>query len=433
MAYVLSNAWALLLGILLLMLGNGLQGTLLAIRGDIEGFSATTMSVIMTGYFLGFILGSRITPEMIRRVGHVRTFAALASLLSAAFILYPAFPDPVVWTILRIVVGICISGIYIVAESWLNDISTNETRGQALSLYLIVQMVGIIAAQAIVNAADPSGYILFVLISVLVSVSFAPILLSVSAAPVFETSKRMSLRELYVVSPLGCVGSFFLGSVFAAQFGMGAVYATAKGLSVADLSLFVSMVYVGGMLLQYPLGYISDRIDRRLLIMIITFMGGVSLLVGSLFTDRFIVLLVLAFVMGGVANPLYSLLIAYTNDYLEHEDMAAASAGLILLSGIGALVSPVIVGYLITNVGADSYFVFIGLLFLATTSYGLFRMTQRAAPSAEDTSAYAPVAPQASAVFVEVAQEYAIDMADEEEVEEDGLEDTSSVQKVTDS
>ncbi len=415
MTYVLSNAWALLLGMFLLMLGNGLQGTLLAVRGDIEGFNETTMSIIMTGYFLGFILGSRIAPELIRRVGHVRTFAALASLISAAFILYPALPDPAAWTILRIVVGICFSGVYVVAESWLNDVATNETRGQTLSTYLIVQMVGIISAQAFVNFADPSGYTLFVVISVLVSISFAPILLSVSAAPVFETTKRMSLMELYKVSPLGCVGSFFLGAIFAAQFGMGAVYGTAKGLSLADLSLFVSMVYVGGLLMQYPLGYLSDQMDRRVLIIAVTGIGGAVLLFGTAMSNQFVVLLVLAFVMGGVANPLYSLLIAYTNDYLEHEDMAAASAGLIMLGGVGALTSPILVGFLMTRVGPDTYFLFIAALFLATAGYGLFRMTQRAAPSADETGQYAAVALQSSPVLVEVAQEYAIEMADDEE------------------
>lgn len=400
------------------MLGNGLQGTLLAVRGDIEGFNETTMSVIMTGYFLGFLVGSRLAPEIIRRVGHVRAFAALASLISAAFIIYPAIPDPIAWTFLRIVVGICFSGVYVVAESWLNDISTNETRGQALSAYLIVQMVGIIASQAFVNFADPSGFTLFVVISVLVSISFAPILLSVSAAPVFETTKRMTLMELYKVSPLGCVGSFFLGGIFAAQFGMGAVYATAKGLSLADLSLFVSMVYVGGMLMQFPLGYVSDRMDRRVLIIGITGVGAAVLLAGTFFTDRFVVLLILAFVMGGVANPLYSLLIAYTNDYLETEDMPAASSGLIFLTGLGSVFGPILVGYLMTNFGEDTYFVFIALLFLSTSAYGLFRMTQRSAPATEDTAQYAAVAPQSSPVFVEVAQEYAIDLADDEEATE---------------
>lgn len=419
MGYVISNAWALLLGMMLLMIGNGLQGTLLAVRGDLEGFDATTMSIVMTGYFVGVMVGSRVAPNLIRRVGHVRAFAALASLISAAFILYPALPDPIAWTLLRVAVGFCFSGVYVIAESWLNDISTNETRGQALSSYLIVQMLGIIAAQAFVNLADPSGYTLFVVISVLVSVSFAPILLSVSAAPVFQTAKRMSLMELYKVSPLGCVSIFFLGGIFSAQFGMSAVYATERGLSISDLSLFVAAMYVGGLVLQYPLGYISDHMDRRMLIGLITGFGGGFLLSAMRFSDEFYVLLTMAFVMGGVANPLYSLIIAYTNDYLDPDDMAAASSGLIFLNGVGALLGPFSVGYLMAQFGADSYFVFIAALFLSITAYSVFRMTQRSTTSVEDTAAYAPILPQSSPVMVEVAQEYAIELADEAEDAED--------------
>ncbi|MEO0911758.1 MAG: MFS transporter, partial [Pseudomonadota bacterium] len=169
MLYILRNSWALLLGVLLLMIGNGLQGTVLGLRGAIEGFSAATMSYVMSAYFVGFLLGSRLTPHLIRRVGHVRVFAALGSLISAAFILYAAFPHPIMWAAMRLLVGLCFSGVYVVAESWLNDSASNETRGQSLSLYLIVQMLGIISAQGVVNFADAGGYMLFVIMSVLVS------------------------------------------------------------------------------------------------------------------------------------------------------------------------------------------------------------------------------------------------------------------------
>ena len=418
MLFVVKNAWALLVGMLLLMMGNGLQGTLLAVRGNIEGFNASTMSVIMTGYFVGFLIGSRLAPLMIRRVGHVRVFAALASFTSAVFILYPALPDPVIWTILRIMVGLCFSGVYVVAESWLNDVSTNETRGQALSAYLIVQMLGIISAQAVINLADPSGYQLFVIMSVLVSISFGPILLSVNPVPAFQSTKGMSLRELFKVSPLGCVGTFLLGGIFSAQFAMGSVYATQVGMSLSHISLFVAMIYIGGMLLQYPLGYLSDKMDRRILIAAITGFGGVFVLIGTLFSSVYAVILAMAFVMGGVANPLYSVLIAYTNDYLDHDDMAAGSGGLIFLNGVGALFGPIVVGSAMTNFGPNSFFVFIGFLFLSITGYAAYRMTQRATGSVEDSGSVAPILPQATAVMVEAAQEYAIEQDSTDDVAE---------------
>ena len=179
---------------LLLMVGNGLQGTLLGVRGEIEGFSTFEMSLVMSAYFLGFLGGSRLAPEMIRRVGHVRVFAALASFISAVLILYPFVTHPVAWIIGRVIIGFCFSGVYVTAESWLNNASSNETRGQTLSAYMIVQMTGVVAAQGLLVVADPSGYELFIIISVLVSISFAPILLSISPTPAFDTTKPLSLR-----------------------------------------------------------------------------------------------------------------------------------------------------------------------------------------------------------------------------------------------
>jgi len=183
MFQVLSRSWALLIGMMLLMVGNGLQGTLLGVRGGIEGFSTFEMSIVMSAYFAGFLGGSRLAPEMIRRVGHVRVFAALASFISAILILYPAFAHPVAWALGRVVIGFCFSGVYVTAESWLNNSSDNANRGKALSVYMIVQMFGIVSAQALLAMGDASGYALFILSSVLVSISFAPILLSISPTP----------------------------------------------------------------------------------------------------------------------------------------------------------------------------------------------------------------------------------------------------------
>ena len=188
MGSVFKNTWALMLGMLLLMLGNGLQGTLLGVRGSIENIDPSTMGYVMSAYFVGFLGGSRVAPLLLQRVGHVRVFAALASLVSAAFILFAAVVDPIAWLLLRMVVGFCFSGIYVVAESWLNHATSNDTRGQALSLYLMVQMAGIVLGQLLLNVADPAGYNLFVLITVLVSLSFAPILLSTTTAPVHDLS-----------------------------------------------------------------------------------------------------------------------------------------------------------------------------------------------------------------------------------------------------
>ena len=417
MLQVLSSAWALLLGMGMLMVGNGMQGTILGVRGALEGFSTFEMSVVMSAYFVGFLGGSRLAPEMIRRVGHVRVFAALASLISAVMILYPAIAHPYAWTLGRVLIGFCFSGVYVTAESWLNNAADNANRGKALSLYMIVQTIGIVAAQALMLVGDPAGYETFVIASIVVSVSFAPILLSISPTPAFDTTKPMTLRELMQASPLGCVGMFLLGGVFSAQFGMSAVYAAEAGLSLSRISIFIATFYIGAIILQYPLGWASDWMDRRILILGASALGGAAAFMGMSLGGDFTYLLIAAFLIGGMSNPLYSLLIAHTNDYLDHDDMAAASGGLVFINGLGAIAGPLITGWLMddTVFGPQGYFLFMAVLMIALAAYALYRTTQRAAIPSGDTGIMAPMAPTGSPVLVEFAQEYAIETEIEEQ------------------
>ena len=412
---ILKNSWALMLGMFLLMVGNGMQGTLLGLRGGLEAFESTTMGFVMAGYFAGFLGGAQAAPWLLRRVGHVRVFAALASLISAAFIVFAAVVDPVAWTLMRVVVGFCYSGVYVVAESWLNESATNATRGRTLSAYLIVQMLGIIAAQSLINLADPGGYDLFIIMSVAVSISFAPILLSASPAPVFSATRRMSLRQLFRTSPLGCVGILLLGAVFGAQFGMAPVYATEIGLSAAEISIFVGAFYVGGLVLQYPIGWLSDRMDRRVLIAMVTALGAAGCLVALAFGGSFIALVASALVIGGTSNPLYSLLIAHTNDFLDHEDMASASGGLIVMSGAGAVGTPILVGYLMQVLGPPAFLVFIAGFMAAIAAYAVYRMSVRPALAVEETS---PIAPYSMVSGTQVAAEIAQEIAAEQTLAE---------------
>jgi len=412
---VLASSWALLLGMLLLMVGNGLQGTLLGVRGGIEGFSTFEMSLVMSAYFLGFLGGSRLAPEMIRRVGHVRVFAALASFISAALILFPSITEPWAWVALRVAIGFCFSGVYVTAESWLNNAATNETRGQALSLYMIVQMAGIVSAQGLLVLGDPGGFILFIVPSVLVSISFAPILLSVSPTPAFDTTKPMSFRRLLEVSPLGFVGIFLMGGVYSALFGMAAVYGSQAGLSVPQISLFVASIYLGGLMTQFPIGWLSDRMDRRVLILGVALGGASAAALGAAMGGVSAVLLVAAFLVGGTSNPLYALLIAHTNDFLDHDDMAAASGGLLFINGVGAVAGPLITGWAMSAVGPWGFFLFVALLMGSLGLYAGYRMTRRAAPAVEETGTYTPVLPSATPVAVEAAQEVFIETLEEAE------------------
>ncbi len=414
MLEVLKNSWALLLGMFMLLLGNGLQGTLLGIRGGLEGFGAETMSFVMSAYFLGFLAGSIQAPRLIRKVGHVRVFAALASLISAAFVLYAVAPNPWVWIAMRLLVGFAFSGVYVVAESWLNDTATNANRGQTLSLYMIVQMLGIIAAQGLVNVSDPSGFVPFAIMSVMVSLSFLPILLTAGIVPAFQRTTPMTLLQLFRISPLGLVGCFLLGAVFSGLFGMSSVFGTEKQLSVGQISVFVATIYIGGLLLQFPVGWLSDRMDRRKLIMWITALATLAIAVGMTSADSFLVMLALAFIIGAVANPLYSLVIAHTNDFLQPSDMAAASGGMLFVNGLGAVSGPILIGWLMARFGPDAYFAYMGVLFGMISLYAVYRMTRRPAPAVQDTTPFAPVSPQATPVAMEAAQEYAMELAEAE-------------------
>lgn len=418
MKQVFASSWALLLGMCLLMVGNGIQGTLLGIRGGAEGFSTFQMSIVMSAYFFGFLFGSRMTPEMIRRVGHVRVFAALASLVSAVLILYPALVHPAAWIFGRVIVGFCFSGIYVTAEGWLNNSVTNENRGKALSLYMVVQMVGVIAAQGFLAVGDASGFIPFIIPSVLVSIAFAPILLSVQPTPAYDTIKPMPMTELFKSSPLGMIGMFLLGLIFSAQFGMSSVFGTERGLSVEEISIFAASFYVGGLLFQMPVGFAADRMDRRSLIVLMSLIGAIGGFVGMAFGGTYWFLIVAAVMSGAASNPLYALLIAHTNDYLEHEDMASASGALVFVSGVGAISGPIVTGWLMTVFGAGAYFLILVMPMAILCAYTLYRMTRRAAVSVDDTGIYTPILPSATYVALDVATEMAIE-ADELQEEQD--------------
>ncbi len=416
MFQVFTGSWALFVGMFMLMVGNGLQGTLLGLRGEIEGFSTLSISIVMSAYFLGFLFSSRFTPGLIRRVGHVRVFAALGSMISAVLISYPILVDPWAWAVGRVIIGFCFCGVYITAESWLNDASSNENRGKSLSLYMIVQMAGIVFAQWIVTQGDISGYILFIIPSILVSLAFAPVLLSVRPMPAFETTKPMKIRDLIVASPLACVGMFLLGGVFAAQFGMSAVYGTRVGLSVAEVSLFVSSIYIAALVLQYPIGWMSDRMDRRVLIIWVSFLGAAGSLIAFLLPGSFTAIIISGAIVGGTSNPLYALLIAYANDYLERDDMAAASGGLLFINGLGAIAGPLTVGFMMDTIGNNGFWLYTGVLMFAVGAYGVYRLTQRSRTDLDmETVPYAPISAASTPIAVELAQEVYIEAGEEEE------------------
>jgi len=397
MIAAILSCWALLLGLGLLMLGNGLQGTLLGLRASLEGFPTTTTGLVMTGYFAGYVLGSLVVPALIRNVGHVRVFAALAAIASAAVLLHAVFVQPLPWFAMRVMVGFCFAGLYLITESWLNDIATNETRGQLLSVYMVVVMGGMGLGQLLLNVADPGGFHLFVLISVLVSVAVVPMLLTAAPAPEFSAPQPIRIRRLYQASPLGIVGCFATGLAQGSVFGMGAVFAASLGFTVSQVSWFMMAFGIGGMVLQWPLGWLSDGMDRRKVIVGATtasaIIASVAIAAAGHSPDLLIAVMAL---YGGLSVPLYSLFIAHTNDHLEPRQRVPASAALVMLGGIGSVLGPPLSATVMSRFGAPAFLAFLATVHVLVTAFGAWRMLRSEPVPIEDQLHYAPVPPRGS-------------------------------------
>ena len=388
---VLRNTWALFFGFSIICIGHGLQGSLIGVRSVLEGFSFIATGLIIAGYYTGFLTGSALIPIFLKRVGHIRVFAALASLASIAILLHSIFLDPYSWFVIRIFSGISLSGIYIIMESWLNDKSTNQTRGQLLSIYMIITFVFLGLGQLFLNISDPLKVDLFILVSVLLSFALLPILLSTTEQPNTSDTKSFSLSEFYAVSPLGFVGALFTGLAHSVVFGYGAVYATAKGLSVLEVSIFMIIITSFGALSQWPIGYLSDKMDRRIILIGVTFIaaGLCVLIVGSSYISLTLFFILTA-LYSCVSLPMYSLAIAHTNDFLEQNEIVAASSAFVRLIGIGSILGPIMVSAMMSLTGPNGFHLFLIIVHALLGLFGLYRMTKRAVP-ADSESQYVPL------------------------------------------
>ena len=410
MLSVLASAWSLLIGIAMMMLANGLQGTLLGLRATIEGFSTQATGLIMTGYFVGYMIGSLRVPKLLGRVGHIRVFAALASMASVSTLLHGVFIDPLLWVAMRLVTGFCFAGLYVVAESWINDRATNETRGQLLAIYMVVVLGGVAAGQFLLNLSPVQGIELFVLASALVSLALVPMALTATSAPNYDTPTSITLKQLYKVSPLGVVGSLFTGLSHAAMFSMGAVFATKLGYSVKEVSFLIASMVIGGALLQWPIGRCSDRFDRRLVITVVTFAAaGLALLSIVAAGHSFVLLVISLSLFGGTALPLYSLSIAHTNDFLQPSQMLAASGTLVLTTGIGACAGPLVASLLMDWLGGTGFLWHLFAAHMAIGLFALYRMGMRAAKPLEEQRDYPAIAMRTSPIAAAIASEVMLD------------------------
>lgn len=359
MRNVARGAWPLFVALSLLMVGNGLQSSLVGLRADLEGFSTAVTGVVMTGYYVGFLGGAVLVPRIVGAVGHVRVYAGLASLGSIALLAYTLVVDPTTWFGMRAVTGFCLAGLYIVAESWLNGVVSNESRGRLLSIYMVVVSGGLATGQLLLNLADPAGYELFVLASVLVSMAVVPIALAPSNPPVVEAPERgLPFRDVFRLVPLGMAGVAVAGISGGALFGMGAVWAANSGLGIGRISSFMGLALVGGVVFQWPLGALSDRVSRRKVLLLAT--TGAAATAAWLWSiePTSVWMVGAAFVFGGFSFPIYSLGVSHANDALPADRLVAASAVLMFSNGVGAVLGPASASFTMSALGVDGFWVF---------------------------------------------------------------------------
>ena len=384
---VLKNSWALFLGMGFLMMAYGFQGSLLGVRAVQEEFSLTSTGFMMSGYFVGYFIGASTIPSLISRVGHIRVFAAFASLASLVILVHSVFINPLVWFFLRVLTGISMVCIYTVAESWLNDRSSNKNRGSVLSIYMVILYGAMGIGMLLLNFSSPKNFQPFILVSIITSVALIPILLTKKKPPTFKKIKAMSLKEVYDASPFGMVSSLFYGTIQSALFTLLAVYAASMNFTIFEISLVTFLLAVSGAISQFPIGKLSDMYDRRKVIVFATFAASgfaiLTLLVsrqiylpGNLATSKtwFYVFLIL---FSFCSLPMFSLILAHTNDYIPKEKFVAAGAGLQFIFGLGAMSGPFLCSIFMNIVGSNGFFVFLFIFHTIIGLFGLYRMRVR--------------------------------------------------------
>ncbi len=394
MASQLVPVAALLMGSALLLLAGGLHGLLLPIRGSIEGFTTTELGLIGTGWAIGFVAGCLIVPRIVRRVGHVRAYGVMASIASVVILLNLIFVSPFAWIALRALSGFCFAGAAMIVESWLNERATKENRGTIFSVYQMVNFAASTAGQLLITTGSTSSYEFFVLGAIFYSLAILPSALSTAQTPRPLKTTKLDLRRLFINSPVSAVGCFIIGMVNGAFGTLGAVYAQKIGLPTSVIALVMSGAVLGGALTQVPLGRLSDRIDRRYVLIGVSFAaivasGTISLLNPS--TPYMVIALVAAF--GGMVYPMYGLAVAHANDYAAPDDFVKIASGLLLMSGIGTMIGPIVAAFAMEWIGPQGLFTFCGIMHAVLIAYIFYRLNRRPSVAEVPRDAFQPMPP----------------------------------------
>ena len=374
---------ALLLGFGLMQMGNTLQATLLSVRGGSEGFSPAQIGAVGSGFWVGVVIGSLRCGKVIQIVGHIRAFVALGAIASTAPLLHLLLIDPLAWVLTRALTGFCFAGLFIVVESWLNSAATEETRGQILSIYAMTGLLAGIVGQLLLPATDPAGFRAFCIVAIIIAFALVPIALTRASAPAYEGGgARISIRGLYRQSPFGIVAAFLCGVATSAFFTLGPVFAQRRDLDTGGVAVFMASGTLGGFLMAWPLGWLSDRLDRRLVIIGAAVTATASLLtMVALVPDEASrwILYLCAGVLGGTIVPTYSVVMAHVNDAVGEGEFVAASGGLLIMQGLGAVAGPLLGGLAMSALPQGLSYMLIATQIVIAV-FGAYRLTRRAAP-----------------------------------------------------
>lgn len=372
----------------------GMTSTLLSLRATIEGFGTLVTGFIMSAYFIGYLFGSTRAPKDIRRVGYIRSFGGLAALAAFSILMQAIWVDPVVWFVMRFITGFAISGVFVIVESWLNTMADNRSRGTLLSIYLVIIYSGLIAGQLILGVADPAGFVAFAIVALLINLALIPILVSVTVEPTTYENREVPVSLLFKTVPLGVINAFIIQACYAMFYGIGPMYASYIGLSVLQITFFMSSFILGGLLSQTPMGLLSDRMDRRYVIVICAAGGALAATVLSQLGASSPILIYLnVCLLGAFILPLYSLGMAHTNDYLERDQMVGATGTIIKVSGAGSIIGAPAVAALMQFGGVDYFFLLLASLTAVVGLYALYRITRRAKAEDQLHSNFAILAP----------------------------------------
>ncbi|MCE9651381.1 MAG: MFS transporter [Parvibaculum sp.] len=393
MTRTLAPFFSLLLATSILLIGNGLLGTLIPLRGGMEHFATATIGGIGSVYFAGFLAGCVLGPHIVRRAGHIRSFAALAGVASVLPLMHVLVIEPFSWAGLRAVHGFCFAGLYMVIESWLNERATNETRGRLFSVYLVVNLSSITLGQLVLNTADPAGFTLFAVVSILTSLALVPISLTTSVQPAPIASTGIYVSKLYKLSPVGLMGSFVVGLTNAPFWTLGPLFAKDSGLDIFGVSIFMTAAIIGGAVAQWPIGRLSDKMDRRLVILGICIgsAAGELALIGARATGHETPLLMAGFLFGVFSLALYSVCVAHTNDHASRESFVSVSGGLLLVYAVGAIIGPSAASLGTSTYGMSFIFMFGAAVHLAFAVFTAYRIASAPALDAAQRADFVAV------------------------------------------